>query len=158
MAVATSVVARISGVVTFTDGSVKSMAATLDESGRVSVNNETENSDAAALVNTQTDALNDNGSGLIDAISPSSTIIDISTASDSFPVVSEFYAEFSGRVSYDDGTSGDFIGQYNNSPITLADGREAHLLAALDVGSLRPLLRSLLAGFTGDESADIELD
>lgn len=155
---AIEVVARLSGLATFTDGSVKSMAATLDENGVVSVNLQSENDETAALANTQTGVFGFETNGLGDAVSNDAVVMDIDTADDESPVVTKFVAEFSGRVAYDDGSCGDFLGQYDGTPISFVDWDSTHLVAALAVSRLSDKLNALLAAFTGDDGATIVVD
>ena len=111
-----NVIARISGVVTYQDGGVQQFAAHLDDQGNLSYNDSSESEDA--LYQTITD-----NSWVDDMIALLGGTVTLSPGvATPDKTVTSLAAELSGRVSYDDQTTGDFIVQFIGGVGTLAIG------------------------------------
>lgn len=144
MATATQVVGRISGLVAFSDGSIGSFGANLDDGGRNSTN--------INSVNDYKQVYEDKLS-VLTALFATKLGITISSpgAPSNSKTVSDMTMEISGRVAYSNGTHQDFGVQYvvKTGAVELIPGSAAVILAVGGVAALRTKLDSLLETVTG---------
>lgn len=105
MATATQVIGRLSLIVAYTDGSNGAAAASLDERGNIS--SDVNSTDDFKEFETE------KGSDFTDMFVTKLGIASFSVAAPTgSKAISDYVAECSGRVTYDDGTSADFCVQY----------------------------------------------
>ncbi len=100
-------IARLSGIVSYSDDSHDQFAAHMDERGNISVNNAAESSQAIAESQSDTNNLED----MFDLVS---STLALSPGDTPAKTVTDLVAELSGRIARDDDTKEDFVVQYNS--------------------------------------------
>lgn len=143
------VMARISGLVTYSNGYTQSFAAHLDDQGNVSYNNLTENVEATYHVTNDQNWL-ENMLALLGTMA-------VTPASSSNRNVSNFVGEISGRVALDNQTWGDFIAQYNSQvgAFLPTGGSVTYWTTAIANSTILASLTDMLEGIAGSGAASI---
>lgn len=102
------VVARMSGLVTYTDGSKQQLSAHLDERGNISVNDKVESGHAMTAIKAQESTI------LNQMLATLGGHVTLHITGTTTKTVSDLVMEISGRIARTNNTKDDFIVQYNS--------------------------------------------
>ena len=144
-----NVIARISGIVTYSDGSIQQFSGHIDDQSNVSYNNTGEAQEAFAQADTDATWI-DSMFALLGG-----TVLFTPTAAAVDKTVTDMVAEISGRTSYDDQTWGDFISQYVDGAFVPSGGAISFWTDAVAYSPTLTKLTTLLETVAGTGNVTI---